>query len=72
MTAVSLNEQIRCVGRELGLRKNVYPRFLRSGRITQEKADHEIAAMEAVYETLKRLRAEAESPRVGVGEEGVE
>ena len=55
---MTLDDQIRCVGREIGLRRNVYPKFLASGRITQEKADHEIAAMEAVYETLKRLRAE--------------
>ena len=55
---MTLDDQIRCVGREIGLRRNVYPKFLASGRITQEKADYEMAAMEAVYETLKRLRAE--------------
>ena len=55
---MTLDDQIRCVGREIGLRRNVYPKFFASGRITQEKAVHEIAAMEAVYETLKRLRAE--------------
>ena len=55
---MTLNDQIKSVGREIGLRRAVYPKFLKSGRITQEKADHEIAAMEAVYETLKRLKAE--------------
>ena len=53
---MTLDEQIRCVGREIGMRKNVYPKFLKSGRITQEKADYEIACMEQVYQTLKRLR----------------
>lgn len=54
--AFTLDEQIKAVGREIGLRKAVYPKFLKSGRITQEKADYEIAAMSAVYETLKRLQ----------------
>ena len=55
---MTLDEQIRCVGREIGLRKNVYPKFIASKRMTQADADREIAAMEAVYETLKRLKAE--------------
>jgi len=56
MMPISLEQQIKCVGREIGLRRNVYPKFLMSGRITQEKADYEIAAMEAVLETLQGLR----------------
>lgn len=62
MSEISLKEQVRCVGRELGLRRNVYPKWIAKGRMTQEQADREIATMEAVYETLKRL--EAESARV--------
>ena len=53
---ISLEQQIKCVGREIGLRRNVYPKFLMSGRITQEKADYEIEAMEAVLATLQGLR----------------
>ena len=53
---ISLEQQIKCVGREIGLRRNVYPKFIISGRITQEKADYEIAAMEAVLATLQGLR----------------
>ena len=55
---ISLEQQIKCVGREIGLRRNVYPKFLMSGRITQEKADYEIEAMEAVLATLQGLRTE--------------
>jgi len=58
MMPISLEQQIKCVGREIGLRRNVYPKFLMSGRITQEKADYEIAAMEAVLATLQGLRTE--------------
>jgi len=58
MMPISLEQQIKCVGREIGLRRNVYPKFLMSGRITQEKADYEIEAMEAVLATLQGLRTE--------------
>lgn len=58
---VSIDDQIKAVGRELGMRRNVYPKFITSQRITPEKAAQEIAAMEAVYETLKRIKAEQEA-----------
>ena len=58
--AISLKDQLRCVGRELGLRRNVYPKWVAKGRMTQEKADHEIATMEAVYETFKRMEKESQ------------
>lgn len=45
--------QITCVNRELGKRRHVYPRLVQSQRITQAKADEEIAAMEAVLESVK-------------------
>ena len=51
----------RCVGREIGLRKAVYPKFVASKRLTQIKMDYEIAAMEAVYATLKALKLEREA-----------
>ncbi len=52
---IPLAEQIRCVGREIGLRRNVYPKWVASGRMKQQDADREIAAMEAVLATLKGL-----------------
>ena len=52
---VTLADQIYCVGREIGLRRNVYPKFEASGRMKQADADREIAAMEAVLATLERL-----------------
>ena len=50
---VSLQEQVREVGREVGMRKNVYPKWVAAGRLTQAQADKQIAAMEAAYATLK-------------------
>ena len=52
---MTIDEQIKCVGRELGLRRNVYPKFIKSGRMTAEKAAYEIQCMDAVYQTLKQL-----------------
>ena len=56
--AVPLAGQIREVGREIGLRSAVYPRHVAHGRLTQEAADRQLAAMRAAYATLKALAAE--------------
>lgn len=52
---IPLADQVRAAKRELALRRNVYPRRLRFGRMTQEEADREIAAMEAIVATLEQL-----------------
>lgn len=53
---VSIEDQIKCVARELALRRNVYKGFVARGKMTQITADKEIEAMTAVIETLKALR----------------
>lgn len=53
---VSLEEQIRCVMREIAMRKSAYPRFIEKRQLTQTKADNEIAAMEAVLATLQSIK----------------
>jgi hypothetical protein len=58
--SVSLADQIRCVGREIGMRRGVYRTWIASGRMKQETADAELAAMEAVYQTLKKLQRDTE------------
>ena len=61
--SVSLTEQIKCVERELVMRRRVYKRRVEEGRMDQAMADREIEAMEAVLETLKsKDRAENELP----------
>lgn len=52
---IPLKDQIECVRRELGMRKRVYPRWIREGRMTHEEADHQMARMEAVLRTLDAL-----------------
>lgn len=51
--SVPIADQIKCVGREIGMRRGVYPKWVEQGRKTQAEADAEIAAMEAAYATLK-------------------
>ena len=49
----NLAEQIACIEREIAMRLRVYPRQIANGRMTQRKADREIALMRAVLATLE-------------------
>lgn len=52
-------EKLKAVERELGFRRRVYARRVTEGRMTQAKADEEIAVMEAIAADY-RPRAEGE------------
>jgi hypothetical protein len=52
----SIDEQIASVEREIKMREQVYPRRVADRRMTAEKAEHELAAMQAVLETLRSLK----------------
>lgn len=54
----SLAEQVACVKRELALRRNVYPGWVRNGKMTQAKADHEIECMADVLATVEKAMNE--------------
>jgi hypothetical protein len=54
MTA-TIRDQIRCVEREIALRRRVYPRWVAEERMSQVVADGEVSTMEAVLATLKRV-----------------
>jgi hypothetical protein len=53
--AVPLHVQIEAARREAQIRRKVYPGWVERGRMKQVDADREIAAMEAIVETLKGL-----------------
>ena len=59
---MGIDEQIACVKRELAMRRSAYPRWVANGKMTQTKADHEIAAMEAVLVTLAREQGRGQLP----------
>lgn len=44
-TPISLDRQAAAVRRELGMRRHLYPRWVESGKLTQQQADDGIAAM---------------------------
>lgn len=52
----TIDDQIKEVAREIAMRRNVYPKFVASGRLKQEASDRQIACMEAVIETLKTVK----------------
>lgn len=55
--SVPIDVQITCVEREIGMRQRVYPRWIEAKRMTQKKADQEIADMQAVLATLQQVKA---------------
>jgi hypothetical protein len=57
-SAIPLARQVQAAQRELRLRRQVYPRLVHAGRMTQEDATDELACMAAIVETLARLCAE--------------
>lgn len=56
MSTFTIQQQIAECAREAALRRAFYPKFIASDRLTQEKADFQIACMDAVIETLKAVR----------------
>lgn len=58
----TLQAQITCIRRELAMRKNVYPKWVMSGRMKAEAADHEISCLQAVLDTLSALVLERTKP----------
>jgi len=53
---VTLDDEIACVAREVKMRERVYPRWVASKKMIQDKADREIKVMQSVLETLHRMK----------------
>ncbi len=52
---VTLTMQISEVEREIAMRRQVYPSLVGKGKMRQAEADHKIAIMTAVRDTLTKL-----------------
>jgi len=52
----TLDDQIDCVKREIGMRERVYPKWVQLRRLSQEQADRELGRMRAVLNTLQNLK----------------
>ena len=55
---ITLGEQIAEAQRELTLRRQCYPQWIKSGRLDAGDAYHQLQAMEAIVRTLTRLEVE--------------
>lgn len=55
---VTIERQIAAVRHEIAMRRHIYPRWVNQGKITKDSADKGIEAMEAVRDTLERVREE--------------
>lgn len=62
---VSLARQMRCVERELNMRRRVYPRWVADRKLEQFEADDEIEAMQAVLDTLKKVNDQGQGQLFG-------
>jgi len=51
----TLQEQILCIKRELGMRKRVYPKWVHIGKMQQSTSDKEIQCMQDVLNTLETI-----------------
>lgn len=52
----TIGNQIDCIAREIKMRRQVYPGLVTRGKMRKPEADAQIAMMEAVLNTLIRVR----------------
>lgn len=52
---VTAKELLDCVGRELNLRRRVYPGWVARGRMSQAAADDELRRMSGVLQVLEQV-----------------
>jgi|GEM_PF-2528765 phage portal protein BeeE len=59
---ITLQEQLKEVDREIGMRQAVYARRVESGKMTSQEAKHKIEIMKAVKETIsKAMRSQGDA-----------
>lgn len=52
MSEPTIAELAKCARREAAMRQRVYPRWVASGKMTQQQAEHETACMDAIAKML--------------------
>jgi hypothetical protein len=66
-------EMLRCIERELKMRRSVYPRWIAKGRMSVSHADYEIRTMEAIEEhflmVVRLERPEGSAPAALPGQQ---
>jgi hypothetical protein len=51
---ITLEDKFSCVKRELEMRRQVYQRLIIRGKMNRERADREIATMQAIVEDYQK------------------
>lgn len=54
---ITAAEKLACITREINMRRRVYPRWVEGGKMTQAKADSEIAVMVAIAADYEKAAA---------------
>lgn len=57
---ITIDQQIRCLAKEIERRKKVFPVLIEQGRFSEEMATSEIATMQQAMQTLTQLRGLAQ------------
>lgn len=52
---INIDDMIKCVEREIGMRERVYPRWVEAKKMSAEKAESEIKTMKKVKDSLDAL-----------------
>lgn len=52
MNLITPADLMACAARELAMRENIYPKWIHAGKISEEKANHELACMHAIRAKL--------------------
>lgn len=55
MSEITNADKLACARRELAMRKNVYPKWVGSGRMKQEAADRELKVMAAIVDDYEHV-----------------
>ena len=54
--ATTTEQKIKALKREISYRKEVYPKLTKSGKMTKEQAEHEIAVMQEILSDYEGIR----------------
>ena len=60
LTQTDIDEMRRCAKRELNKRLTFYPKWIAAGKMTQEKADFEIAGMKKICDYFDYMQRNIE------------
>jgi hypothetical protein len=67
---ITLEMKLKCIQRELAIRKNKYPKMVEKRTMRQAQADHEICVMEAIESDYLKFLYSSDNATVIRGKRG--